>query len=180
MVARAIVQAGISLIPICISSPGPKDWNRPRPFIPAWSLHGGPAGNGSRTGNCPTGAAESEVSGNVIQEYTDDVRRQLYEPLFTSHYDYRLLTRLNSAKNLLEISWVNIEQGSPLTGRSIRDCAIRKRTGATIVGIIHKDIFRPNPEPDYPFAVGDTVAVVGSPPERDLFRRLAGLQSGPT
>jgi len=109
----------------------------------------------------------------VIQQYTDAVRRHHYAPIYESYNDYNLITQLNSARDLLEISWVKLEPHSPLIGRTILDTAIRTRTGATIVGVIHNDIFRPNPEALYPFAAGDLIAIVGGTKEREAFIELA-------
>ncbi|MFA5716970.1 MAG: cation:proton antiporter [Desulfobulbaceae bacterium] len=120
-----------------------------------------------------------QIPATLIQEYTDMVRQEMYEPLFSSRYDYRLITQLNSAKNLLEISWVEIEPESPLNGQAIKDAGIRTRTGATIVGIIRHGIFRPNPDPEHTFSPGDLVAIVGSPRERDLFREIMLGGTGP-
>lgn len=114
-----------------------------------------------------------QIPAVVIQEYTDGVRQQMYEPIFTSHHDYHLLTQLNSARNLLEISWVQLEPDSPLNATTIKDAAIRTLTGATIVGLIHNGIFRPNPDVEHPFSAGDMVAIVGSSPERQRFKELA-------
>jgi CPA2 family monovalent cation:H+ antiporter-2 len=109
----------------------------------------------------------------VIQEYTDIVRRHHYAPIYESEDDYNIITQLNSAKDLLEIFWVRLEPHSPLIGKTIFEADVRSRTGATIVGVIHNDIFRPNPEASYPFSQGDIVAVVGSGRQRDAFMGLA-------
>jgi CPA2 family monovalent cation:H+ antiporter-2 len=109
----------------------------------------------------------------IIQQYTDSVRRRHYAPIYESHDDYNLITQLNSAKDLLEISWVKIEPYSPLINKTIYESTIRTITGATIVGVIHNDIFRPNPEALYPFSDGDLIAIVGSAKERDAFMELA-------
>ena len=109
----------------------------------------------------------------IIQQYTDSIRRQHYAPIYEATDDYNLITQLNSARDLLEISWLKIEKHSPLVGKTILESAIRSKTGATIVGVIHNDIFRPNPEAQYPFTEGDIIAIVGSAKERDAFMALA-------
>lgn len=115
-----------------------------------------------------------QIPATVIQEYTDAVRHELYAPLHSaSGWDYHLASQLNSAKNLLEISWVHLAQDSPLNGKTLQEAAIRTRTGATLVGVIRGGIFRPNPSPEYTFAGEDIVAIVGSPPEREQFKVLA-------
>jgi len=114
-----------------------------------------------------------DFSATVIQEYTDAVRRKLYAPIYKEHYDYQLLTRLDKVKDLLEITWVKLDTGSPLVGKSIGEADIRNRTGASIVGVIRNNIFGPNPKADYCFGANDMVAVVGNPQERETFKALA-------
>ncbi len=109
-----------------------------------------------------------------IQEYTDAVRRHLYAPIYEKEGDYRLVTRLDRVKDLLEISWVRLDPASPLVGRSIGEAAVRNRTGASVLGVIHNDIFGPNPGPEYRFGADDLVAVVGNSLERERFASLAG------
>ena len=114
-----------------------------------------------------------DFSASVIQEYTDAVRRRLYAPIYKEHCDVQLVTRLDMVKDLLEISWVNIAAASPLVGKTIGEAAIRNRTGVSVVGIIHNNIFGANPNADYRFGGEEMVAVVGSQKERDSFRALA-------
>ncbi|MGV1099571.1 cation:proton antiporter domain-containing protein [Thiovibrio sp. JS02] len=113
-----------------------------------------------------------EIPVPVIQQYTDEVRQQLYAPMY-SERNYQLLTRLNTIKNLLEISWVEIVAMSPLVGVSLKDAAVRTRTGASVVGVVHERVFHANPKADYAFAQGDLVAVVGNRQERQAFQDLA-------
>ena len=113
-----------------------------------------------------------DFSVTVIQEYTDAVRRKLYAPIYQEHFDYQLLTRLDRVKDLLEISWVKLAADSPLVGKTIGEAAIRNRTGVSIVGIIHNNIFGPNPNADYRFDGEEIVAVVGNQQERETFKAL--------
>ncbi|MBU1569163.1 MAG: cation:proton antiporter [Proteobacteria bacterium] len=116
-----------------------------------------------------------EIPVAVIQEYTDAVRQQLYAPIYQSNHDHQLLAKLDNIKNMLEISWVTLTHGSPLISKSIKDAAVRTKTGASIVGIIHEKVFFPNPKTDYSFREGDLVAVVGNQQERNNFKKLAGV-----
>ena len=113
-----------------------------------------------------------------IQEYTDTVRRQLYSPLYETQGDFQLVTRLDKVKDLLEISWVKLAPASPLLGKSLREAAVRNRTGASVVGVIHNNIFGSNPGPEYCFAADDMVAVVGNSRERENFSALAAGGAG--
>ncbi|WP_417911133.1 cation:proton antiporter [Candidatus Electronema sp. PJ] len=116
-----------------------------------------------------------EIPVAVIQQYTDSVRQQLYAPIYQSGTGHQLLAQLDNIKNLLEISWFTIMPESHLVGKSIKEAAVRTRTGASIVGIIHEKVFISNPQIEYAFQVGDLVAVVGNQDERNAFKKLAGL-----
>ncbi|PLX46810.1 MAG: portal protein [Desulfobulbaceae bacterium] len=115
-----------------------------------------------------------EVPVTAIQEYTDDVRRRLYAPIYDGSRDYHLLAKLDNLKELLEISWVELSAASPLATKSIAEAAIRTHTGASVVGVIHGKSFHPNPDPLHTLESGDLVAVVGSQAQRNAFRQLAG------
>jgi len=115
-----------------------------------------------------------QVPVTLIQGYTDTVRRQLYAPMYNSHYDYHLISQLNKAKDLLEIAWLTIPADSPLLGRTIKETAIRTHTGASLVAVIHAGQFSPNPTIDYIFAQDDMVAVIGNAQQREAFKVLAG------
>ncbi|OGQ86074.1 MAG: portal protein [Deltaproteobacteria bacterium RIFOXYD12_FULL_56_24] len=108
----------------------------------------------------------------VIQQYTDEIRQKMYTPMY-SQQNYQLLTRLNTIKNLLEISWVEITPTSPLIGVSIKEAAVRTKTGASLVGVMHKKEFHSNPKAEYCFTEGDLIAVVGNKQERLAFKKMA-------
>lgn len=116
-----------------------------------------------------------EIPVAVIQQYTDAVRQKSYAPIYQSSSDHQLLAKLNNIKNMLEISWVTLMPGSPLVSQSLKDAAVRTRTGASVVGIIQGKLFHSNPEADYSFQKGDLVAVVGNQQERNEFKKIAGV-----
>jgi len=50
---------------------------------------------------------------------------------------------------------------------------VRKRTGASLVGVIRNGTLQPNPGPEFRFAEGDAVAVMGRPEQYEAFQELA-------
>lgn len=109
----------------------------------------------------------------VIQQYTDAVRQKSYEPLYQSGNGQQLLAKFGNIKNMLEISWVTVMPQSSLVNRTIKDAAVRTRTGASVVGIIQGKSFHSNPKAEYLFQEGDLVAVVGNLQERNEFKKIA-------
>lgn len=108
-----------------------------------------------------------------ILRYTDSVRRDLYAPLYESLDEFAKVTLYQSAGSLLELNWLTLDPVSPLNGCTIGELAVRSRTGASVVGVFRNGTLYPNPAPDFRFARGDAVAVMGRPEEYDKFQELA-------
>jgi len=109
----------------------------------------------------------------AIQQYTDNLRQKLYGSIFQASNNRQLLSRLDNMKNILEITWVILDEESSLVGKTIKEAAIRTRTGASIVGIICGDVVYSNPKVDHRFSAGDMIAVVGDQKERHDFKVIA-------
>lgn len=115
-----------------------------------------------------------KIPATMIQEYSDTVRQHLYEPIYRQQSDFTTLNRLKHAKEALELTWVHLNKKSPIIGKSLRDMEVRKRTGASVIGIMRNHKFSPNPDADARFLEGDLVAVVGDIEERRAFQEMAG------
>jgi monovalent cation:H+ antiporter-2, CPA2 family len=114
----------------------------------------------------------------VIQRYSDATRLELYQPISEALEDDLELHRLESAKDLLELSWERLAEGSPLVGRTIGELAIRTRLGASVVGVLRAGTFLPSPGADFVFQLGDLVAAVGTTAQREAFQSLAQAPNG--
>jgi CPA2 family monovalent cation:H+ antiporter-2 len=106
----------------------------------------------------------------VIQQYTDAIRRELYQPLVEGEEDARDFRLLKNARNLLELSWEHLTEETSLAGQSLRELEIRRRTGVSVVGVIRQGRFLPNPDADFRFAGGDLVAAMGNAEQLQAFR----------
>ena len=112
-----------------------------------------------------------EIPVAMIQNYIDSIRQKHYSAAPYSRNNSSTLTQLKNAQNLIEITWALIEKNSPFIGKSLKEVDIRRTIGASIVGVIRNDIFRPNPAAGYTFANGDLVAVMGNTDEREKFMK---------
>jgi TrkA domain protein len=77
----------------------------------------------------------------------------------------RIVQRLNELHREVEgvVSvQLPIEAGSPYSGRRLGETATRTRTGASIVAIVRGGKVIASPGPDFLFAVGDVIVVVGT------------------
>ena len=83
------------------------------------------------------------------------------------------MAQLQNASNLLTLTWVPLPENSPLAGQTIGEAAIRRQTGASVVGVMRGETLHPNPQIDYRFAPGDLVAVIGQSKHLEHFRYFA-------
>ncbi|MCS7039450.1 MAG: TrkA C-terminal domain-containing protein, partial [Anaerolineae bacterium] len=111
-----------------------------------------------------------------IQHFTDAVRQELYAPLYRVHDEYDLVARLQNVARLLDVSWVRLDEHSPLVGHTLREARIRSRTGASVVAVVHRGRLLANPHADYRFAAGDLVAVLGDASQLAAFQALTAAQ----
>lgn len=72
------------------------------------------------------------------------------------------LTELNRQVEGLVTEQIVLADGSPYAGRTLGDTAARTRTGASIVAVVRGGQVYASPRPDFRFAAGDTVVVVGT------------------
>ncbi len=62
----------------------------------------------------------------------------------------------------LTIDWIDVGAESEQAGRSIGEGALRTRTGASVIAVIHGDTTEPAPGPDVVLQAGDVAVVVGT------------------
>ena len=110
------------------------------------------------------------VSAFEIRKITDAVRRELYAPIYQKHAEYPLLFQLQDACLMFDINWLSISSKSPMAGKTIQQLEIRKKTGASVVAVMHEGTLFPNPGPDYHFNDKDIVAVMCTPDQLDAFK----------
>ena len=109
-----------------------------------------------------------------IQRFNDEVRRELYRPMFELGEAHEHLVAIKDASRLLSLHWIELREGSALIGATLQECQIRAVTGATVVGIIREGQLNSNPGPHEVFEVDDRIAVIGSAEELDAVERLVG------
>ncbi|GLZ03274.1 potassium transporter TrkA [Actinomadura sp. NBRC 104412] len=77
----------------------------------------------------------------------------------------RVVERLNDLHRQVEglvTEQYPIAPGSPYDGRTLADTQARTRTGASIVAVVRGGQVIASPRPDFTFAAGDIVVVVGT------------------
>ncbi|CAN5134678.1 cation:proton antiporter regulatory subunit [soil metagenome] len=77
----------------------------------------------------------------------------------------------------LTIDWLHVAEGWWTAGHTITDTQLRRRTGVSIVAIIHFGTTIPSPEPDHLLSADDTLVVVGTP--EGISAAISLLRGGP-
>lgn len=108
-----------------------------------------------------------------IQRHTDSFRQELYKKWLAKDQDYRILSHLRNAEQQFDLQWVKLEKTNKLSGKSIGENQVRKKTGVSIVGIVRDGELNSNPEAEFIFMENDLVAVIGNREQRKTFVNLA-------
>ncbi|MBT6502888.1 MAG: portal protein [Deltaproteobacteria bacterium] len=108
-----------------------------------------------------------------ILQFTNKLRQGVYNPERETDQDYRILSHLRRASDLLELSWILVTEESPLIGNTVKTLEIRKNMGVSIVGVVNGRDVLPNPDLNYCFAQNDLLAVMGNPQQLSSFQQLA-------
>jgi TrkA domain protein len=91
----------------------------------------------------PLGQGEAAALAQLlVPEQIDPVRGELEIDLVTEH--------------------IPLTVKSPYSGRTLGDTQARSRTGASIVAVLRRTGATPSPTPDFRFATGDVLVVVGT------------------
>lgn len=85
------------------------------------------------------------------------------------------VTPLHDVEIDLVTEQIPLNTRSPYSGRTLGDTKARTRTGASIVAVLRRTDAIPSPRPDFRFAAGDVLVVVGT---RQGVDAVAGLISG--
>jgi CPA2 family monovalent cation:H+ antiporter-2 len=61
----------------------------------------------------------------------------------------------------LEITWVTLAEGNPLSGRTLAEANLRAQTGASVVAVRQGGELVPNPSSEIRIRAGDQLALIG-------------------
>ncbi|MFO7714036.1 cation:proton antiporter [Desulfosarcina sp.] len=108
-----------------------------------------------------------------VQRHTDTIRQELYGDLFNNDDDYRVLSHLRGAEQQFDLQWIRIAEESPIVHQSIGESQIRKKTGASVVGVVRGGRLMPNPDADFVLHPDDLVAIIGGEEHRKNFALMS-------
>lgn len=119
------------------------------------------------------------VPAGDIQQTVDAVRHDHYRPIYDLHGEYATLVQLSSAGHRLTMNWVDMPPDCDLSGRTLGELDVRRRTGVSIVGVLRDGELYANPTSEFRLVAEDRVAVLGDRTQIEAFRALVeGRENG--
>ncbi|NDV18199.1 portal protein [Pseudodesulfovibrio sp. JC047] len=110
-----------------------------------------------------------------IHRHTEKIRQELYSTWCDSADQYRELSQFRTAEHQFDLQWLDLAEHSPWAHKSIADNNIRRKTGASIVGLVHNGELLTNPDARHILVPGDRLAIIGN----DEARQQCVRQSAP-
>ncbi|MBN2494526.1 MAG: cation:proton antiporter [Deltaproteobacteria bacterium] len=97
-----------------------------------------------------------------IQRQTESLRHATFAPFFGVGREHKTLLQLRAAEQQFDLQWVHLLEGSPLVSSTIGEAEIRKKTGASVVGVIRAEKLVASPDAHFRFQADDLVAIIGT------------------
>ena len=115
--------------------------------------------------------ADADEPGAVIT-LDDDESRQLGAVIGGAYERPKIVEDLEMALGEFQIEWIKVPDGSWVDGRTLADCAFRKRTGVTVIAILRESESIAGAQPEDVIREGDTIVVVGKAGQFSNVKRL--------
>lgn len=111
------------------------------------------------------------VPAEEIIRLTDAIHYDVYAPFRNGTEDPDILPRtLSLSSRLVDLTWVEVKDGSALIGKTMSEADIRNISGASIVACIRGDHLTVNPDQQLRFQKKDILALIGDGPQLAAFR----------
>ena len=107
-----------------------------------------------------------------IYRYKDAVRKDNYDLELNTESEHRILQDLIDAASRVEIVWLSLPAGNPISGQTLEAANLRARTGASVIAIIRDDEVLANPKSSTVFETADRVGFIGDNAQIDAVRNL--------
>lgn len=113
-----------------------------------------------------------ESGGNeAVVTLSDSQARTLGAIMSGAYFKPSVVDEIEAVVGGLVIDWVTLLEGSPATGRTIAEMAIRQRTRMTVAAVLRGGTPLVAPEPTERLQAGDRLVVLGRPEDLPGFVR---------
>lgn len=114
------------------------------------------------------------IPGNIIQNQIDLIRQEGYAMLRNPSLTGERLARLTTVLEASVMDTFYVDKGCAITGVTLRELDLRKRSGATIIAVIRDGKARTNPPADFSIGSGDILVILGSHAELNKAFEILG------
>ncbi|SIS43929.1 cation:proton antiporter regulatory subunit [Salimicrobium flavidum] len=121
--------------------------------------------------------ADNEEADFAI-DLTADETRELGAQFLGATYQPVSADKLKMFKNQIVIDWLELKEESVLAGKTIQESGIRRRTGATIIGIVQGDETIAIPEADQHLTPGIVLMAIGKQEQIDMLQSMCQGEEG--
>jgi TrkA domain protein len=119
--------------------------------------------------------APKQTVPNEMIDLTAEEAQQVGGILSQTHFEATPDLSRELVMKQLVIDWLLLPAGHLLTEKNIREMAIRRRTGASLVAILREGKTVINPDPDETLRAGDTIMMIGTAEQIETFKRTFQL-----
>jgi CPA2 family monovalent cation:H+ antiporter-2 len=116
-------------------------------------------------------------SAREVHLYASRIRRARYRQ-FIDDFQPEAVPDPVDALSDQDLHWIDVAADSAVTGQSLKEAAIRSRTGAAVLAVRRAGTLLANPNPDLVLTAGDTVLVMGESPQLDRLTELLRSAAG--
>jgi CPA2 family monovalent cation:H+ antiporter-2 len=114
------------------------------------------------------------VPPHEVLQVASAIRRERYGVTGERAEDADAIAQMSEVARHLDLTWMRLADESPFSGRTIGELEIRKRFGASVVGIVRAQSFTANPDASATLQADDLIAVLGT---RDQIARFEAASS---
>ncbi|WP_266074780.1 cation:proton antiporter regulatory subunit [Haladaptatus caseinilyticus] len=113
-----------------------------------------------------------------LASLTGKKARQLGSILEGAYFQPVEMDELNVPLGESIIEWIEVKAESPLTGQTLEEAAIRRRTGVSVIAIQRGEETIANPKPDTTIESGDILVAIGTREEQAELTTLLTTDEG--
>lgn len=107
---------------------------------------------------------------------TNDEARELAGELLGITYQPVASDKVQAFHKEIMLEWLEVQEGSPLAEKSLKESQIGNRTGASVIGIIRKNEIVASPPAEEVIHAGDTLIAAGKATQIASLEKLCAKQ----
>jgi TrkA domain protein len=116
-----------------------------------------------------------EANGEKLLDLSGEEANKLGSILEGAYFESVNIDELTVPLGDAIIEWIEIPEGSPLTGKTLRESEIKRQIGTTIIAVQRGTDTIPNPAADLELGVADVLVAIGTREEHaDLNQLVRG------